>query len=389
MPKTTTRPPKRIRTSKSLAVREALVRPPRRQLSKWQREQRMRQAIFATAASLAFIVVAVLGYGLWRELIARGNETVAVVYGEQITARQLVEAVRPQLAFLDRMIAQGSDLDEATVGQLRLERERLPQTVLDNIVEERVVREEARRRGITVSPQEIQDRVNQEVAAARAAQQPAPGPTPSSDSPSAATDAPSATPTPVPTLSEQDFPSAYEQFLRDRDITDEAFRDAVATVILREKLRDAIGQTVPGSGEQVRARHILVSTEEQARDLVSRLESGASFDELARTESIDSSTKDRGGDLGWFPRGIQARDLEKAAFEAEVGKTDVVKTFQGWHVLQVLEHVQDRPLDPAQLDTLRQRAYSEWLTGAMAGPDVRVSLSPEQGRWVLRQASRG
>ncbi len=389
MPRTTTRPSKRIRTSKSLAVREALVRPPRRQLSKWQREQRMRQAIFATAASLAFIVVAVLGYGLWRELVARGNETVAVVYGEQITARQLVEAVRPQLAFLDRTIEQGSSLGQATLSQLRLERERLPQTVLDNIVEDRVVREEARRRGITVSPQEIQDRVNQEVAAARAVQQPDPTPTPPGDAAASPADVPSATPTPVPTLSEQDFPSAYEQFLRDRDMTDEAFRDAVAAVILREKLRDAIGQTVPESGEQVRARHILVSTEEQARDVVSRLESGASFDDLARQESMDSATKDRGGDLGWFPRGIQARDLEKAAFEAAVGKIDIVKTFQGWHVLQVLEHVQDRPLDPAQLDTLRLRAYSEWLTGAMAGPDVRVSLSPEQGHWVLRQASRG
>ncbi|MFP4485081.1 MAG: peptidylprolyl isomerase [Spirochaetaceae bacterium] len=102
-------------------------------------------------------------------------------------------------------------------------------------------------------------------------------------------------------------------------------------------------------GEQVEARHILVSTEgvegeealeearERAEDIKSRLEDGADFATLAEEES-DGPSASRGGDLGTFGRGQMVPDFEEAAFNLEVGEiSDVVETSFGYHVIQVTD----------------------------------------------------
>lgn len=86
---------------------------------------------------------------------------------------------------------------------------------------------------------------------------------------------------------------------------------------------------------QVRASHILVKTEEQANQILKRLAGGEEFDKVARRFSSCPSGK-KGGDLGWFGRGMMVPEFEKAAFEEEVGKViGPVKTQFGYHVIRV------------------------------------------------------
>ncbi len=112
-----------------------------------------------------------------------------------------------------------------------------------------------------------------------------------------------------------------------------------------------------GQYEQVKARHILIAfkgspaaqegkaelTEEQAKakaeELRTKIAGGASFDELAKTESDDVGSGARGGDLGTFGRGQMVPEFEKATFEAKVGEvTPVVRTQFGYHIIKVDEH---------------------------------------------------
>ena len=89
---------------------------------------------------------------------------------------------------------------------------------------------------------------------------------------------------------------------------------------------------------QVHAAHILVRSEEKAKELFERIEKkGASFANMAQ-EFSECPSKRRGGDLGWFGRGQMVKEFENAAFNGEKGKTiGPVKTQFGWHLIKVLE----------------------------------------------------
>lgn len=85
----------------------------------------------------------------------------------------------------------------------------------------------------------------------------------------------------------------------------------------------------------VRARHILVDTENEAWALKSRITEGESFEALAEKYSKCPS-KEKGGDLGYFNRGQMVPEFEKVAFETPIGEvSDPVKTRFGWHLIKV------------------------------------------------------
>jgi len=89
------------------------------------------------------------------------------------------------------------------------------------------------------------------------------------------------------------------------------------------------------TGDQIKASHILVKTDKEAQDVEDQLKKGASFEDLAKKVSIDSSAS-RGGDLGWFSKGSMVPDFEKAAFGLKEGQVSApVKTQFGYHIIKV------------------------------------------------------
>lgn len=103
-------------------------------------------------------------------------------------------------------------------------------------------------------------------------------------------------------------------------------------------------------GERVRARHILIRVEPRATaadkakarekmvEVQKKLKKGTDFVELARQYSEDPGSKERGGDLGYFTRGEMTPPFEKAAFGLEVGQmSDIVETDFGFHLIRVEE----------------------------------------------------
>ena len=88
---------------------------------------------------------------------------------------------------------------------------------------------------------------------------------------------------------------------------------------------------------QVHCAHILVKTEQEAKDVLEDLQDGASFASVAQQKSLCPSKK-HGGDLGTFGRGQMVKPFETAAFALEKGQTSSpVKTEFGWHIIKRLE----------------------------------------------------
>ena len=87
---------------------------------------------------------------------------------------------------------------------------------------------------------------------------------------------------------------------------------------------------------EVSAKHILVQTEQEAKDIKVQLDKNEiSFEDAAKKYSLCPS-KESGGDLGYFPRGMMVKPFEDAAFSAEVNKvTEPVETQFGWHLIKV------------------------------------------------------
>ncbi len=87
--------------------------------------------------------------------------------------------------------------------------------------------------------------------------------------------------------------------------------------------------------KQVRAAHILVKSEDEAKSLLSRTNAGEDFGELAKKYSQCPSGRN-GGDLDWFGRGQMVREFETAAFDGEKGAVvGPIKTQFGWHLIKV------------------------------------------------------
>ncbi|MCA9895829.1 MAG: peptidylprolyl isomerase, partial [Anaerolineae bacterium] len=147
--------------------------------------------------------------------------------------------------------------------------------------------------------------------------------------------------------------------------TNEAdFAEAQRKALLAQRVRDAVLAPLNGDIVQVHARHIVVRTEQQANDILARLENGEAFETLAQELSIDVTTKDRGGDLGWFTANeLMDERLSDVAFGLEPGQiAGPIPTLIGYHVIQVIERA-ERPVEPERLPLLMENVFMSWLDG--------------------------
>jgi len=88
---------------------------------------------------------------------------------------------------------------------------------------------------------------------------------------------------------------------------------------------------------KIHCAHILVEKLSVAQGLKAKIAKGESFANLAQEHSIDGSKK-RGGDLGFFGRGMMVPEFEKAAFALQKGQvSDIVKTQFGYHIIKRLD----------------------------------------------------
>lgn len=138
--------------------------------------------------------------------------------------------------------------------------------------------------------------------------------------------------------------------------------------------------------EQIRARHILVSNESDAKEIKSMLDKGYDFAELAKERSEGPSAS-RGGDLGWFSKGMMVPEFEEAAFALKVGDvSDIVKTKYGYHIIQVTgrKYAETRSIKEAEPDirdilvqSKQKSAISTYIEQIRSKADIKILMDQE------------
>ena len=305
----------------------------------------IRSSRLVVPAGLAVLLLSGCGSGSVRPGAA------ALVGEERITVDQLQEVV-------DRGLADPQA--EQTLGQ---DRSVFQRQVLSRLVNREVLQEAAAREGVTVDDGDV-DAQLQDFAAQAGGEQ---------------------------ALEEQAAqngisPEDLQPFLRDV-VLEQALGDALTEDedVPQEQLESLYQENI-GQYDRVRSRHILVEDEAQARSVLAQVrEDPSRFEELAAELSIDTSNKDRGGDLGLQGKGQFVPEFEALLFSAEPGTYDVVRTQFGWHVV----HVQERETTSLEQATpeLRRAALQEQraeATGELlraVADDLGVEVNPRFGRW--------
>jgi len=209
--------------------------------------------------------------------------------------------------------------------------------------------------------------------------------TPTSNVPSTATAPPTTTavPSQTPTNMEARATSTatLKEFITERQkdaniSLDDYKRLIIKPALARQHAREVLEARSPDHGEEIRASHILLPTEDAAKEARRRVtEQGQDFGAVASELSTDTTTKPNGGDLGYAPRGIYVKPFEDAAFALPVGiVSDPVQTEFGWHIIKVTDHPQDRVYDDSVYRQLRDKQFQAWLDDQTAKAKVKESV---------------
>jgi peptidyl-prolyl cis-trans isomerase C len=117
--------------------------------------------------------------------------------------------------------------------------------------------------------------------------------------------------------------------------------------------------------EEVRAAHILVPSEEKAKEVIAQLQKGGDFADLAKKNSTDPSAAQNSGELGWFKKGDMLPEFSDAAFALKPGQItqQPVHTRFGWHVIKLEE---TRTAPPPTLDQVRDEIRQQIIQDSVA-----------------------
>jgi peptidyl-prolyl cis-trans isomerase C len=167
-------------------------------------------------------------------------------------------------------------------------------------------------------------------------------------------------------------------FASDRALEQAMVSREVGPTLTEDKIKARFDKDYAGKPgeEEVHARHILVKTEQEAKDIIAQLKAGADFAALAKTKSTDPGASN-GGDLGFFKAGDMLPEFSAMAFSLKPGEISPtpVQTRYGWHVIKV----EERKTDPAptfeQLhDQIRQQLIEEGITATLSKAVAQVKV---------------
>lgn len=174
------------------------------------------------------------------------------------------------------------------------------------------------------------------------------------------------------------------KYHRRRALRDAYFDKSVRNAVPDEEAKKVYDAKVAGMKpeEEIHARHILVATEAEAKEVKERLKKGEDFATVAKEKSKDPSAE--GGDLGFFSRGQMLKPFEDAAFALKEGEiSDPVQTQFGWHIIKVEEKRARKAPDfeqvKAQIETyVTRKAQAEYVAKLREAAKVERMDKPEE-----------
>jgi peptidyl-prolyl cis-trans isomerase D len=417
--------------------------PSKKHLARMEREKQQIRWIWIISIIVFALVAGLIIGGIINEKVIKPNRAVAEVNGEKISMKYFQEQVRfSRSRIIDnanqtyqfmQYFAEDPTYLSSFISQLQqivvqLTPINVGQETLDNLIEGRLIQQEAKRRNISVTEEDVAKEFQNLLGYyPEGTPTPAPTldiiPTPTlnslqltasaptatpiititeelalSTTPVVTTTAeltatmtptveatevltPTATPTIIPTATpytEEGYKSAYENIVKayaGYNISEDGLRNVIRAQLFRDRVKDQVmsEMDIPRTQEEVWARHILVADEQTAIDIKTRLDAGEDFCKIAAELSTDESNKNNCGDLGWFPRGQMVAPFEDAAFSLAEGEiSEGIQTDFGWHIIWVLGH-DERPITDDAYEQLLDTKFSEWLQSLRDASEVKIN----------------
>ena len=185
---------------------------------------------------------------------------------------------------------------------------------------------------------------------------------------------------------EEMYGDSFADLLTQNGYTEESFRNSLYFQLLQDKASEDVDITdeeVEKYYEQgkyeLNARHILVDTEEEANEVLEKLNAGEDFAKLATEYSTDSSTAENGGELDWFTVGEMTSEFNDAAYALEVDEiSEPVESDYGYHIIQLTDkkEVEDYASLEDQKDDITQK-LKEQKAAATDWEEVEARLLKE------------
>jgi foldase protein PrsA len=290
----------------------------------------------ARGVALVLVLVGAMLAGCGGTSSSTTSGNAAIVNGKAISMADYEKQVK---IVRESMIEQGFDAKTAE-GQAMIDQMRVD--LLSQMIDAELMRQAAQKEGITVTDADVTARMGEIKADAGGEE-------------------------------------AFKQTLKDANLTEDEFRTLVVRdQILYERLYDKLTKSLPTTADQVHVRHILLNTDKEATDAQARLVKGEDFATVAKELSLDTQTKDSGGDLGFFPRGVLDAAFENTVFSLKINEIAKVQTDYGFHVVQLLETASNRALDPELLQYLGEEAINTYMDSVRASATIEelVKFAP-------------
>lgn len=343
--------------------------PTRRQVARRAKEEKLNRILIWSAIGVVAVILLIVGYGLITELVIKARKSVARAADVTITTQQYQQRLyyerlllRQQLNVYQSYLFQLDPTDEtmqsfyqelqSTASSLESQLSAnmasvLGKQVLDTMLEEELVRKEAQTRNLTVSEDDIALAIEEMLGYDRAA---------------------AATVTDTTTI--QSFDSLYQRlqddFLKPSRFSEQDFRTMIETNLLREQLLTIIGADIPQTSDQINPIFFAVDSDETGMALRERIERGE--DPIALVEELNNDERDQtaGYELSWMPAGYLSvqlgAEIEQVAFNTPVGKAaEPTLGLDGQYYVIYISGHEERPVDEATMQQMRQDKYTTWL----------------------------
>ena len=329
-----------------------------------QQERRRRRLALIIIGALILTIVGIVVAGYVLIFVLPPQQVIVRVGDVSYTRGDMVKLLTLRQKTLELTQAQGLRNSDDIFQALQL------------IVENEIISQAAPRQGISVSEDEVDNRIRTTMA-------------PSQSESLGKSDA----------QIEREFNERYRQFLNTTQVSREDHRGLVRRAILREKFRQYIGDRVPAYGEQVYLHRIGMGQQDQVDIMLTKLadtigdnnstENLQAAVRLAAEEfSSDPQTAQSGGDLGWVPLGIH-EDYERVFWELEIGEvSDPIPNVDNpeiFYFFMVSDRDGNREIDRRSRDQLKTRALQMWVNEERQNHDVHAAFNSDIYAWFVEQ----
>ena len=386
------------------------------------KEQKQNRFVVIGFIIIAALIIGLIGYAFLYEGVLKDNIAVAKVNGKEIDNKYFQDRVRLERnSYIQQFLLLNAQSQFVASDPASLEyyqnqltqiqalldgKEEFGKLVLDKTIDDEILAQQAKSLGIKVTDAEV-DEALQNLFEFFPKGTPTPAPTlatyatPSisnqqeallkyTATPNATAVAtqelPQATATPLSGTAEQQptvtpyteelYKKNYQEYvtnMADINVSEESLRAYMYHYLLDQKVFSEVSKDVTRDQEQVWARHILVKTQAEAVIVLDRLNKSEDWSAIAAEVSLDTSNKDKGGDLGWFSRGRMVKEFEDAAFALEEGNhSDPVETQFGWHIIQIIGH-KTFPVSETDYQSFQELAYTNWFNPLKETAEININ----------------